>query len=350
MEIITKRFEAGRDFNQLKGKVKEIGDVDQACKVICEDIKSDKLPVGKCSIKDMFEALTTSTFPKAVGTLINKSVIAGYETVPTIGQDLVTVVPSNKITETVVGFDEVDTPDIVLEGMPYGETGFGEKYVTMKNIKRGRIISITEETIKFDQTGQVIQRARMIGEKSALKKEQLIVEGVIDANSTVYKPSGIATAFYSTSASPANATATVLGESGLDAVQVLVAAMTDANSDPILINEANMLLLTGSTLRRQAWELMNSPMTPEGAEGARNYFKGLYSLRYSPFVTSTTNYFIGDFKKDFWWTEVYPLQLLERSMNDTDEGFKRDIIAQFKARFYGAIGAVDNKHSFKGAA
>jgi hypothetical protein len=328
-------IEIGKDFNMLKQKVKEIGDVEQAGRCIAEDIR------------DMYEALTSSTFPKAVGALINKATIDAYNTEPTIWQDLVTQVPSNKKTETIDGFTETDMPDDVPEAMPYGETDFGEKYVTISNAKTGRLISVTDETIRFDQTGQIIQRARTIGEKAALKIEKTVVEGVIDANSNVYKPTGRAEALYTTT-SPANNDATAFGIAGLTALEKLMDGMQDGRGDPILINRNNLILLTGSTLKVEAWEILNSIENPETAERVKNYFGKRYNYRYSPFITSTTDYFLGDFKKDFWLMVVYPLQMLERNMADTDEGFKRDIIAQFKVRYYMGLGAVDRKHSYKG--
>lgn len=342
------RIELGKDFNMLKQKVREIGSQDLATEAICADIEEGKFDVNEYSIKDMAEALDTSHFPKAVGALIHKSLIGAYNTFSGVGKSMVTTVPSNKQTETVVGFDEVDTPDVVAEGMPYGETGFGEKYVTARNYKYGRLISITEETIKFDQTGQIIQRAKKIGEKAAYKQEQLIVEGVIDKNSTVYNPVNVATALYSTT--HLNQTSTAFGEAGLEAIELLMDEMTDDNGDYVMVNRNNLKLLVPSELKLEAHQLMNSTLTPESAENAVNYFKGAYPVVTSPFLTSATNYWVGDFSSDFWWLEVYPLQLLSRDMTNTDQGFQRDIIAQFKTRFFGAIMAVDYRHSFKGGA
>jgi len=341
-------FELGKDFNMLKQKVNDIGQ-EMACKVICADIDEGKFQPEEYSIKDMAEAMDTSHFPKATSALINKKLISAYNAFPGIGGQLCTTVPSNKQTETVVGFGEVDTPDVVSEGMPYGETGYGEKYVTATNYKYGRLISITEETIKFDQTGQILMRAKSIGEKAALRKEQLIVQGVIDSNSTVYKPTNLAQALYSTTrTNGVNAATTAFGEAGLKAIDNLVDEMNDDNGDPVFIMPGGMSLLVPSELKMEAWQLMNSVNTPESAENAKNYYNGRYPLLTSPFLTSASLYWVGDFKQDFWWLEVYPLQLMTRNMTDTDEGFKRDIIAQFKTRFFGAIMAVDFRHSFRG--
>ena len=233
--------------------------------------------------------------------------------------------------------------------MPYGETGYGEKYVTATNYKYGRLISVTEETIQFDQTGQILMRAKKIGEKAALKQEQLIIEGIIDKNSTVYKPNNTATALYSTTRTYPNATATAFGEAGLEDIEILIGNMKDDNGDPIFVNDATMNLLVPKEVKVEAWQLMNSTNTPESAENAKNYFNGKYKPLTSPFLTDSADYWLGDFAQDFWWLEVYPLQLMTRNMKDTDEGFKRDIIAQYKTRFFGAIMAVDYRHSYQGS-
>ena len=103
-------------------------------------------------------------------------------------------------------------------------------------------------------------------------------------------------------------------------------------------------------LKRETWQLMNSTMVPEGAELAANYYKGAHKMVSSVHLTSATNWFLGNFKESFWWLEVWPLQLLQRDMKDTDQGFQRDIIAQFKTRFYGTITAIEHRLVYKSTA
>jgi len=179
----------------------------------------------------------------------------------------------------------------------------------------------------------------------------LIIQGIIDANTNVYNPIGHASALYSTSrTNGVNSTNTAFGEAGLEAIENLMAEMNDDNGDPVFINDASCTLLVPSEMKMEAWQLMNSVNTPESAENAANYFKGRYPVKSSPFLTSATYYWLGEFPQDFWWLEVYPLQLMTRNMVDTDEGFKRDIIAQYKTRFFGAIVAIDFRHVFQGYA
>lgn len=338
-------IQAGNDFNFLKQKVKDIG-AEQAGSWIIEGIEKKEKFVEKLRIRDMYEALQSTVFPKAIGALINKRVIDAYEATPTIGRELVTVVPSNKKTETIIGFNAADTPELVPEGTPYQDTSIGEKYVSIDSSKYGRVISITEETVMFDQTGQILQRCQDIGEKAALYQEKMIVEGVIDKNTTVYKPKGVATAFYQHASTPYNSFhSNGLAEMALASMKDLMDQQTDSNGDPILINKANLVLLVPAEVEIAAYKLMNSAQVIGSDYNDPNYFKGRYRILSSPYLTDSTDFYLGEFKKDFWWMEVYPLQTL-RHDEPSEANWSRDIIAQFKVRFYGGIGAVDNKHCY----
>jgi len=341
-------IQAGQDFNFLKQKVKDIG-TEQAGAWLIEGINKNEKFVEKLRIKDMYEALQSTVFPKAIGALISKRVIDAYEATPTIGRDLVTIVPSNKKTETIIGFNAADTPELVPEGTPYQDTSIGEKYVTVETAKYGRVISITEETIMFDQTGQILQRCQDIGEKAALYQEKMIVEGVIDKNSNVYKPKGSATAFYSESAPINKFTTSGLSATALASFKDLMNNQVDTNGDPILINQASMILLVPAEKEITAFNLMNSAQVLGSGNNDPNYWKGKYRILSSPFLTDPSDFYLGDFKKDFWWMEIYPLQTL-RHDEPSEANWSRDIVAQFKVRFYGGIGAVDNKHCFMGNA
>ncbi len=341
------RIQAGKDFNMLKQKVKEIG-MQETVQWLTTAIEKDIIKPEECSIKDMFEALDTTTFPNATSVLINKKVIDAYNMQPVIWKDIATVVPSKLQTERIVGFGASEGPLVVPEGGPYKSSSQSEKYVTIDNIKYGRKIEITMETVMFDQTGQILQRAKGIGEKTAIFQDKLIIEGVIDKNTDVYKPAGSATAFYASGFS--NLGSTAFGEAGIQAMDILMRAQTDENGEYINVNMSNLILLIPPQLELEAKQMNRSTLTPEAAEHADNVYKGKYSkIHVTPYITSTTEWLAGDFKKDFWWTEVLPLKMVERKdMANTEEGFNNDIIAQFKTQFYGAIGAVDYRNSYKG--
>ena len=64
---------------------------------------------------------------------------------------------------------------------------------------------------------------------------------------------------------------------------------------------------------------------------------------------STSVWYFGDFKKQFYWKDTIPLQVMRRETNNEDS-FKRDIVAQVKVRFRGKLFAVDNKYCIRNTA
>ncbi|HEX6984539.1 MAG TPA: hypothetical protein VF170_04145, partial [Planctomycetaceae bacterium] len=140
-------------------------------------------------------------FQIVTGELIGRQVIAGYEDdAGFIGDKLVTVLPSRRRNQRLAGFTALAGPTDVPEGHPYEESGFAEKFVTTEEAKKGRILSINEELIGFDQTGEINRRARQLGFYLRQERERTIVRAVTDADAAagryVYRPNGVGAALY----------------------------------------------------------------------------------------------------------------------------------------------------------
>ncbi|MBW8001754.1 MAG: hypothetical protein FVQ80_06990 [Planctomycetes bacterium] len=303
-------------------------------------------------VRDISEAVSTDMFPKITGVLISATLIKAYNSVKTIGKLLTHTVKSNMEIETYAGFNAVEMPEEVQQGAPYNDSGIGEKFVTVPHQKYGRIISITEEMIYFDKTNQIIARAKGIGKKAAQYKERLIVNGVQDINTNVYRPSGVAAAFYRTTAvgdREQNSRATTpFGEVGLREAFKLMHIQQDENDDYITIDPANVYAIFPFDLWVEAVQMQKSTLVPEGTENAVNIWKGAFTPITSPYVTvqSATTWFLGDFAEDFIWSEVWPLQTFSSKPGHEDE-FNKDIKAKHKVRFYGQVAALDDKHAYK---
>ena len=312
---------------------------------------------------EITEALSTTAFPKITGALINKVVQQSYDLEYGIGDQLVTVIPSSVRDETVVGFSADMELKEVPEGMEYEEGSFGEKYHKIKNTKKGRIISLTEEMIKFDQTGQMVLQAKRVGEYAKSAREKIILNAVLELTSSgdlaAWRPAGTATTLYSnTSTDPySDDTLDNLGsealadETDLDTAMALFSKFTDENGIPIHVNPK--VLLVGVSLRGVANKICYSGQAVEKTvpAGSKNIYTGTKVLA-TAFIDqelSTTAWFIGDPKKQFVYTEVFPLQVLQAKAGNSDE-FKKDIIYSFKARLYGGAGAITNRYMVKGNA
>jgi len=304
------------------------------------------------SIRGYHEAVSTSIFPKITGELINSKLIEAYSTVPTIGGQITTVMSSNMEVDTIAGFDASEGPEPVEQGASYNDSGMGEKSVTIPHQKYGRLISVTEEMVFFDKTGQILMRAQGIGEQAAQEKEKQIVEGVQDINSDVFRPSGVAAAFYRTAVSGIrrinSRASTPFGEEGLLQTNKLMHAMTDENGNYITVNPGRLILLAPYDLWVQAIQMQKSTLVPESGENAINIWKGSFTPLTSPWITaqSDTTWYLGDFKRDFVWSEIWPLQTFSLPLGGED-GFRKDIKSLFKVRFYGQVGAIDDKRCFK---
>ena len=294
-----------------------------------------KLRPEDFSLREIWEAVDTTAFPTITGKLISRKVIDAYEATPAIGENLVHTVSSNRKKEEIVGFVAVEQVKEVREGMPYEESSLAEKKVTVENRKFGRILAITEEAVMEDQTGQMLQRAASLGEKARLFKEKIILDVVKDVNSNAYSGESL----YTTTHGNFHSVAFGTDGSGLEESKRLLSEMSDENGDPILIS--GQILLVPQELEKEAYNLINPVLTES------TYHKQIISQIFTtPFMTDANEYFYGDFKKQFRYQEVWPIQVLQAKEGHED-AFNRDIITKFKVRLYGGCGAIDFRYVIK---
>src|SRR5262245_24246710 len=146
-------------------------------------------------LRESNSGVGTNLFQVLTGELTGRKVIEGYEDDSGfIGDKLVTVIPSRYRNQKLAGFKALAGPTEVAEGHPYEESTFEEKYVATDEAKQGRILSINEELIAFDQTGEINRRAMALGYYLRQERERTIVRAVTDADQAagkyVYRPNG----------------------------------------------------------------------------------------------------------------------------------------------------------------
>ena len=217
--------------------------------------------------------------------------------------------------------------------------------------------------IKFDQTGQMMMRAARVGEAAKVSQDREIMDKVVENTATgeyaAWRPAGTATTLYSdTSTDPYSdstldnvITDVLADETDLNSAFTNAALFTDeVNENPI--HWTPKILLVGSALAGTAERLLNSPSSLVATynAGVKNpwFGKGV-QLVVSPWVDnmkSALYWFIGDFKKQFVFTEVFPLQTFRAKPGSEDE-FNRDVIYQVKARWMGGCGAISNRYVIK---
>jgi hypothetical protein len=316
------------------------------------------------------ESVGTTLFQTITGELIGRKVIEGYEDdAGFIGDQLVTVLPSRLRNTRIAGFRALAGPTEVHEGHPYEESTFEEKYVTSLESKQGRILSINEELIAFDQTGEIHRRAMALGYYLRQERERTIVRAVTDADATagryVYRPAGTGVALYksdgahrnfigSTNTTSPDFDTPIPLEDWTDIEEVLHYRATQVKDDRIdgdqrpIVAPARQILVP-ERLRGTARSIVHSTevhvSTGDGETRLANPIHGTLDVLSSPFIdeqggAATADWYLGDFRRQFVWTEIWPVQtFLQRS--ESEAAFERDVVLRVKARYYGGLSAVD---------
>jgi len=327
-------------------------------------------------LRESGPGLNSNLFQVVSGELIGRKVIEGYEdTAGFIGDKLVTVLASRVRNQKIAGFTALAGPTEVHEGHPYEESQFDEKYVTTSESKQGRILSIQEELIAFDQSGEINRRAMALGYYLRQERERAIIRGVTDADAGsgkyVYRPNGTGKTLYNTNGSNQNwvgsgnttssgFNAAVPLADWKDIEKVLHYRATEVKDDrvdgtrrPIVMPVKH--LLVPESLRGTALSIVNATEV-RGTNGDQetilaNPIQGLVEVLSSPFIDeqggeAAHDWYLGDFGRQFVWTEIWPVQtFLQRS--ESEAAFERDVVLRVKVRYFGGISAVDSVYVTK---
>jgi hypothetical protein len=333
----------------LKETVESIG-VQATGQLIREMFNEKKAKPEDFSIKEIHESVNSSDFPVIAGELISSKVIEGYKSTTHVSQELFTIVPSKVQQDKLVRWKSAMGPDRVLEGTPYNDSTLGEAfYQPLPSEKWGRILSITEEAIYFDQTGNILTAAHDLGRQTGNEKEKNVLNGVQDLGTwsgRIYRPGNVDTALFS--AAIGNTLTAAFGEAGLEALLKAQDALVDDEGYYISFEPGQMIGLFPAELWVNAVQMVESTLVPEGTEGAKNIFKNMFIPYRSPYVSnaSASTWYIGNPKTCFNWMQVWPLETFSMG-KQTDDAFTRDISYKFKVREYGVLTAVRPQFWFK---
>ena len=321
-------------------------------------------------LRESNPGLGSSLFQVVTGELIGRKVIQGYEdSAGFIGDKLVQVMTNRLRNTKIAGFRALSGPAEVPEGHCYEESSFDEKFVTTMESKQGRILSINEELIGFDQTGEINRRAMALGFYLRQERERTIVRAVTDADAGsgrfVYRPAGVGQTLYNEDGSNRNWIGTgnttspdfasmmpLTDWTDLDAALNYRATevkddRTDGTTRPIMAPVKQ--LLVPERLRGTARSIVQSTeitvSNDDQVTKFANPVQGMVEVLSSPFIdeqggAALQDWYLGDFRRQFVWTEIWPVQtFLQRT--DSEAAFDRDVVLRVKVRYYGGVSAVD---------
>lgn len=304
---------------------------------------------GGLTLLESSSGVMLSNFSNITGQIFYNSLMEGYEQAAFVGDRLVRTEPTNLSGEKIAGISGiVENVQEVAESMPYPEVGFGEDYIeTPATTKRGLIISVTKETIFFDKTGQVLERAASVGELLGRKKEKMIMDTVLGITNS-YKWLGTSYNTYLTSGGWINSrTGVALTDwTTIDATEQLFADMLDPwTSEPLNIDPKSILHMPA---RRHQFRQITKATTLESlTQSAAERRFGPNTLNPYELIESKWAYrriiasgeiaanakewwFLGEFPKAFGYKQNWPITVVQ-APNNSEPEFKQDIVLRWKA-------------------
>ncbi|MEM1060983.1 MAG: hypothetical protein AAGJ97_01510 [Planctomycetota bacterium] len=344
----------------------------EACGVLPELRRLNAVggPEGVETLRESNPGVSSSLFKTLTGELLGRKVIEGYESeAGFVGDRLVTVLPTTSSKTRLSGVTALAGPTEVAEGHPYEESNFAAKYVTTDESKRGRILSVNEELIGLDQSGEINRRASQLGYYLRQERERTILRGVTDADAGggafVYRPSGVGESLYRTDGShrnyigAGNTTSADFNQAvplvdWTDVDTAMTYRATEVLDDRVdgtprpIVNPARQLLVPESLRGTARAIAAASEVTLTNADGQTtlaNPVGGMLEVLSSPFldeagVAGRQDWYVGDFPRQFVWTEIWPVQTFLQNA-ESNAAFERDVVLRVKVRYYGGISAVD---------
>lgn len=358
-----------------------------------ESIRKGEVDTNRLSLRKLYEATgldpeylggegrtivseatnTTTTFTNILDVVLSEEAEQTFESVDTIGEELVRTVParnrSYRVPGGLWGSFSMPVPETAATGRnaitgvgeneAYSEITLGEKYTSVSaGPKQGGIVRITEEQIYFDEFDIALQQARRAGEFLAVNKEIRILSEIMTGQT--YNEDGVdkklwwdddnGNVLYDT---------TFDGVATLDEARQKLVAMTADDSGgsfsikigpqirQVLVDSTNLYAMLNALNVAQVRtvnsdsdvELSNSPVAR-----LLNGIPVPYSNGYVDTVISTLGnanglesgvFFCGDFPKQFEYHEVWPMSTVVRTGQQHDDGFNKDVVFELKVREWG---------------
>jgi hypothetical protein len=245
----------------------------QACIQTCRvdpaqiDWQDPEFSIGKLResmFTKMREAVAESSFPQLLRAGVQQFMFDAYQTVPTIFQDLVRVVSSNKYEELYAPLYNSELPVEVLPGEPFPDSRIIGLDVHVRNRKFGRLLAFQRELVDDDMTGQISQRAANLGQMMRYIEELEVIRAIVEAVDTFNKveTTGYTEAIGNTPAAPG-----ALSQAGLEEADIALQNMVDPLGNFMLVMPDTVLVSPSDKFN--LLKLLNSTLQPSvpGASG-----------------------------------------------------------------------------------
>ena len=285
----------------------------------------------------MREANAETVFGSLLRAGINNIANSWYELVEVNHEKVGATTVSNKRVELHAPLHRGAVPRRVAQGQPFPETRLAGLDIQIENEKFGAIVGFERELFDDDQTGQISQRARDIGENMAILEDawfftRMIGDAGSYAGDTIPASRTYSTVWY--------AAASPMTGGGINSLTSLAAFTSDnvQAMDIILMNQLDLLgnkmlvnpntIVSGTNNKFSARTLLNSEWYPStsailaggtggtgsavGTSFARNVLDGAYNLVVSRFLP-VKSYLLGEAGKGIVFQRRDPVEVVQEN-------------------------------------
>ena len=295
------------------------------------------------------EAATTNEFPVILRDGIRSITFDSYARVPTTWQEWVMTMPSDKQAENWVEENDIGELPVVPEGTAFPEFKLDlDRTLEIRNQKRGGIISVTEEMIKFNRLNILKRHAEKLGRSAARTREV-----------ACYSVATTAGNYNRTTADNDignNTAATTFSATGLNTAMTTLRTMKDRKTGSYLGVNPDTLLIT-PRLEMAVKQLLLSPFLigPSDAVTAQTYgtgttnpFRGVVNrIIVSPRVGSSYQWVLLEAKQAVILQEVEGLQILQESAGRVEhEGYFVYDHVRYRVRDWFGVGMLNDRYAY----
>lgn len=308
----------------------------------------DPAKVDRTLTEAAMGGLATSNFPDLLRMGVQFDVFSGYNEIPSVYEQLVRVVASGKHQEEYADDEGLGLAPVVAEGQdyPHVSPSIGGGTV-IKNHKRGYIIDVTEELMKFDMLGKVRDTANAMGRALRMTRNQQVLN--VLTTTTNYAVKNL------NDQGTSNTQTLTFTPKNLNTALALMMTQKDRKSGQYL-GVMPSVLVVGPLLERFAKMLISSPELmrqggPTTSEvygaGMNNPFFGVVSrVIVSPLFGASYQWALLDPTRAIYFQEVEgPRVEVESAGMNSESWLTRDVI-RYKCRDWYGVGMRDDRYAF----
>lgn len=301
---------------------------------------------------DLYEASTLGEFPTLLRDGIRSIAFDSYAGIRTTWQQWVMFQQSDKQSEDWAEENAIGELPIVPENGPYPEFKLDlDRTVNIRNYKRGGIIAVTEEMIRFNRTNLIKRQAAQLGRSSANTREQ--------ACYSVLNTAGNYTRADTTGDNDvgANTAATQFSATGLLLALNVLRTMKDRKSGVYFGVSPDTLIVT-PLLEMAAKQLVLSPNIANAVAAAAgatvygtgtvNSFQGIVkTIIVAPRLGLSYQWALMEAKQAVVLQEVEGLQILQESAGRVEhEGYLRYDNVRYRGRDWFGAGMLNDRFAY----